>query len=305
MRLIDNITSVFGKIGRYAFPYRDHLNDLDDVSNFKSDRPIVVFFHIFAVNRWKEITMELVNDLRVSGLYNVCQSIDVTLITSSSEEDRRWVTSVVGDKCNIVKVSTNPQDYEFPALEHMRKRAVNDDEPFYALYIHTKGSGNSRESAKNYWPMIGSYKELVIASTRWRKFMSHYNIINWKSAVTASANGYDTYGANYKVQPPYRFYGGNFWWAKSEHVAVLPIFSEDEKLWRYNAETWLLSREDTRYYNACTLHVNENVGILTGCFDRWVIIRYPSLLLQSIRGVYKQSSCKIKSLIFNKTYIRI
>lgn len=85
--------------------------------------------------------------------------------------------------------------------------------------------------------------------------MSHFVIGEHMSALTALKGGYDTSGALYYpcVNPGIGgMYGGNFWWATSEHLRRLPdprglAGSSGEA--RMMAESWLCSLEDGRYFN--------------------------------------------------------
>lgn len=238
-------------IWKYGFwPYQENPEN-GKSNSFHENRPINIFLHVYAANHWQTIFNELITEIKTSGLYDDCHAIYISLI-SDNIEDMDYISSIGGEKINIINHTSDAKVYEFPALEALIKLANNTDN-FYALYIHSKGSGNCRENVSNYWPLITSYKDLRYSSDTWRAFMSYYCISHWKMAIKKLHCGYDTYGVHFVPMGKHRFYGGNFWWAKSEYIKTLPPIQDTEKKDRYRAETWLLSNNNVKYYNACSI----------------------------------------------------
>ncbi len=263
--------------------------DLDDPT------PIYVFFHIYAANHWKDIVSELMTDLRLSGLYERMIALHVTVI-SHNNNDIKYIKEQIGEKGIINYVTTEPKEFEYPALELLH--SFSKEKPsFYALYFHTKGSSNSKKTIHEYGPKARSLNKLIRLSTSTRKFMSYWNIKRWKTAVSSLQNGYSTYGCNYYyICDNTQFYGGNFWWAKSSYIAALPSFNENKKKSRYYAECWLLENSTAKIYNAYRVNCGAN-GIEIP-FNMYggkginklyaVLIAYKNHMIYSIKKVYKR-----------------
>lgn len=78
----------------------------------------------------------------------------------------------------------------------------------------------------------------------WRRNMQRVCVLGWRECVMALENGYDTAGAHWFTPergalPGQRYWPGNFWWSKSEHLMTLPKLPEDKYERRYDAEDWV------------------------------------------------------------------
>lgn len=81
---------------------------------------------------------------------------------------------------------------------------------------------------------------------RWRKCMEKACVWNWEECVSLLAKGCDTVGAHWMDSIRYpiipasqRYWGGNFWWARSEYLMTLPPLKPDSRDNRYEAEAWI------------------------------------------------------------------
>lgn len=81
---------------------------------------------------------------------------------------------------------------------------------------------------------------------RWRQCMEKVCVWNWEECVDALAKGYDTVGAHWLTHNKYsmvhrshRYWGGNFWWARSDYLMTLPPLPPDSHAARYDAEVWI------------------------------------------------------------------
>lgn len=248
--------------------------------------PIYIFAHVFAANNWEMIVNELFQSVNSSGLGDVYDKLFITL--SGTDKDLKRITEIATQnqiEAEIVFVSEDPKVYEFPALEFMHKLAQQKD--FFALYFHSKGAGNSHDSVKGYWPNITSYDQLVSVSTQWRQLMSYWTIEQYKLALNTLADGYDCYGALFTLQPPYRYYAGNFWWTTSQYLCTLPAFSVQDKTYRYNAETWLLSNPNCKYYNTCSApRTHSFIGIPAITYSSNIIKRVVGQIIFTKRFIF-------------------
>jgi hypothetical protein len=80
---------------------------------------------------------------------------------------------------------------------------------------------------------------------RWRKCMEKVCVWNWEECVLALKN-HHTVGAHWLTHEKYsmvpgvhRYWGGNFWWARSDYLLTLPPVTADSAAARYDAEVWI------------------------------------------------------------------
>lgn len=255
------------------------LNKKIETLYFNPDRQIYGFYHVYAVNHWKDIVLEQFNDIEKYGLLKATNKIFVSLVSTNTDSDITFLKKTIGEKVEIIYSGSNPKVYEYPALEYLYNMSHKSATPFYAYYFHTKGSSNCAESVKWYKSKFKSLKQLLKTSAFSRKFMSYWNFRKWHLALSVLQNGYaECYGANYSFQlPDKQYYGGNFWWAKSEFIKTRKSFSFEDKQWRFTAETWLLDGLSSGFYNAYRLNTGlQRISLPTGFLSDNLIVRIAS-----------------------------
>lgn len=264
----------------YPFASNRHNKALESQFS-EQDRQIYGFYHVYAVNHWKDIVLEQFKDIKKYGLLEATSKIFVSLVSTDIESDIIFLKNIIGDKLEIIFRGNDPKVYEYPALEYLYSLSHKSESPFYAYYFHTKGSSNCAESVKWYKSKIRTLEQLLKISASSRRFMSYWNFRKWHLAVSVLQNGYgESYGANFSFQlPDKRFYGGNFWWAKSEFIATRKPFSMEDKQWRFTAETWLLSGVNGGFYNAYRLNTGlQRISLPSGFLSDNLINRMSSKL---------------------------
>ena len=268
-------------------PYSSNrLNEYYEKEYSYKHKQIHVFYHIFAYNNWQEIFDDQIAALKQSGLYDEMYKLHVSVISSNSA-DINYIGKNIGNKGEIIYISDNPKDYEFPALIELKKTADQTD--CLLMYFHTKGSSNSIDTLKWYYPRVKSLSRLRLCSRSWRKFMEYFTIFKWRTAVSVLRD-FDTFGCYLRRQSNFTFYAGNFWWARSEHVRKLKTFTQSDLSYRYSAETWLLEMK-CKIYDAYRLNANltnlplsassyssdNKVYRLLGAEYMWITVRLKSL----------------------------
>ena len=213
--------------------------------------PIYGIYHVFCDANWEDMVREQVGRLRKSGLLSATQKFYISCI-AKSEEDINHLKRVLqectqenADKVEFVSLTTQPQRYEFPALDYMYEKAQKEEFLFY--YFHTKGITYQSLSGSKDKEYLGFVKKIVA----WRRMMEYFLMNHWKVAVNTLSSGYDTYGCY--LFPPFKnkMYAGNFWWANSSYFRKLPALDEDTKLHnRFMAEEWLLSLPSVKPFSA-------------------------------------------------------
>lgn len=208
--------------------------------------PIYLFYHIYCgPNDWKGIFYEQIELMIKSNLIKKISRIYLTII--GFENDKKFIISQIPhDKINIVYFSSDGSCFEFPCLSEMKR--ISQNENFYALYIHTKGSSYSRFQYNNKY---GKFETLWLNTISWRNIMNYFNITKWNMAVNALANGYDTYGC-IKMSPHSTIqkyhYSGNFWWSTSENIKKCSEIDTQYINNRWLAELWIINDGSKAYY---------------------------------------------------------
>lgn len=110
------------------------------------------------------------------------------------------------------------------------QRWLPEHRGWYVLWFHTKGLSYPKNPV---WD-------------NWRNCMTKVCLWNWEDCVDLLAKGYDTVGAHwmthqkYSMIPPgQRYWGGNFFWARSDYLLTLPPVASDSRENRYEAEVWV------------------------------------------------------------------
>lgn len=267
------------QIERVLFPYKENPENNKVEKCFVSPcRPIYGFYHIFAVNHWKQIFNEQISRLRDSGLFNVTDRIYISLIGSDS--DKSYVLDLIGEKGEIIWNGANSDVFEFPALEALYIKCQKEE--CFVYYFHTKGSSNSKETLIWYKGKVSNLDQLKENSRLWRRMMEYWIFDRWKLAIASLQLGYNAYGClkrYYSFETQY--YGGNFWWTRSEHVKTRELISDKIRKSRYNAETWILSG-GSNYYCCFTVYPD-------------------STAIPAYEEIYKSSS-KIRGLLIRMKY---
>lgn len=177
------------------------------------------YYHLYAdpAGRWRSILRRHIHALDLSGL--------------------EWdlVVGIVGAQKDVTDASLQLPDgtlsIAWPdGFEQRTLNLIHDDIQAGlegpVLYAHSKGAGFPVPSV----------------SDSWRHCMTRI-VRDAKVCLDHLAEGADTVGCHWLTAEAYPnreveipFYGGNFWWATSEHLRKLDRPREDHRYW---AEAWL------------------------------------------------------------------
>jgi hypothetical protein len=162
------------------------------------------------------------NALRDSGLYS--HANEVHLSVNGNDSDALTLTGFAPGPCEL-HVNGDGQS-ELATLRHLQAWLTPG---WFVLYFHMKGV---------------CYPDNPVWD-RWRKCMEKVCLWNWESCVEA-LGGYDAVGAHWLTHKKYpmvarehRYFGGNFWWARSDYLLTLPPVTKDSREARYDAEVWI------------------------------------------------------------------
>jgi hypothetical protein len=192
----------------------------------KNNLPIYGFMHCCAINNYKEIILEQVSKIFLSGLYHACERVSIGVVGRYDEEFWKQLPK----KFCVDYKSSNIKEYEFPTLNLVYDKCLKKE--CLVWYIHTKGVA-----------VKTSYRSF------WRERMEKYVISGWKDCIRAMKkfNG-DTCGCKLGVNNfiTCTHYGGNFWWARSSYIRKKrsPMHLNTGRRW--NAEKWLLGYDNIK-----------------------------------------------------------
>lgn len=229
----------------------------------QTELPIYGVYHVYCDKDWQDMVKRQISHLKDSGLFAATTKLCVSVIArndSDVEELRRIVAD--DDKLMIVSDCRDPRKFEYPALQFIKKKCVDEDCLVY--YFHTKGI-----TYQNFNTSDRKFNKFKRNIEAWRLMMEYFLFDKWKVAVNllsgsklAIADGpqrkplsgerFDVYGC-YRFPPPpmkYYLYAGNFWWARATYVRTLPDFDESRfAADRFFAEEWLF-RSNPKSFSA-------------------------------------------------------
>lgn len=204
-------------------------------------RPIAIFYHVYlgggVIPCDHENVIGIVTDqlsaLEASGVAKASQHSVIGV--SGTEEDVFLVGMIAGK----AQVFHNKEGVgELPTMKRMQDFCVGHP-GWNVLYLHTKGA---------------IYKDQPLYSA-WRKCMENAVIWSWNSCQADMQNGIDSCGAHWLTPQLYPiigrvpYWGGNFFWAKSEFLNTLPPI--DINADRYQAEVWIGKGRRPRVRDYC------------------------------------------------------
>lgn len=207
------------------------------------------------------ITAELHGRLLSSGLYDASDSINVCIVGDGSETIIDYIFSRY-KKYVVRYVSTDLEEWEWPTLRCMYKDCQHHDGSVY--YIHTKGASNCRPDVQ---------PDIQKNIRDWRGVMSHYCISDYRQRLVDLLSC-DACGPflSCNTDNGYRYFAGNFWWAKSQHIRSL-VYPQGDRM---SAETWIGTTSSgltPTLHNLCTMPHDDpydfagdyiDVGVFTG-----------------------------------------
>ena len=176
----------------------------------------------------------LVDKINASGLIDALDAVFITNIGIPIEETK-YVNAMNNGKYMFTNYSENERLYENPTLNKLKQFSETNKDS-YVLYLHTKGN---------------SYSNARQEITDWTNMMLYFLVETHEDCFHALDGVHDTVGCNYNSSPA-PHYSGNFWWAKTNHIATLPALNEcvPDKM---APEFWLFQNNHT----ACTLHSSD------------------------------------------------
>jgi hypothetical protein len=192
------------------------------------------FYHIYADGKWEDPVTEHIDALIKYSLYD---SLDKMFIGFVGNNDNIFkVKQFLNDKINYETLDEQLTGWEQLTLEYVHSYSKNNiNESIF--YAHTKSSSNPSKININ-----------------WRKNMTYYNIVEWKERYK-NLSSHDTVGCHFvksnkseKKWLPNGVWAGNYWWASCKYLSTIQPLQYNS---RHDAETWILSSDHKKIYDAC------------------------------------------------------
>lgn len=207
-----------------------------DYETIKRQYPIVtnnknyIFYHIGTLgDKWQDVVKEQLDMIRESGLMD---RIEMIYYGCNGKECDRLLKDYFkdSDKIKPLENAICPDriTYENTTINAMIEFS-RENPDCNILYLHTKGTYNK-----------------YTYQTKWRKYMMNYLVGQHELCLDLLNRGFYSVGTLLTIC--FKYYEGNFWWARSDYIKTLPLIQNMSR--RYNAETIILkNRVDKKHIN--------------------------------------------------------
>lgn len=192
---------------------------------------VAIFYHCLLSSAHRVIDQDYalsliaaqMDALKQSGLERAAQSITVGV--NGSYSDAFAVACMAPESAAVICHGVGATT-EIPTLNILREFA-RDHLGWAILYHHTKGVSTPNQA------------------DGWRRRMENVCVWGWTSCIKALDDGADACGCHWLtpeknpgvIASP--FFGGTFWWSRSDYINTLPPLPEATWENRYEAETWI------------------------------------------------------------------
>ncbi len=178
-----------------------------------------IFFHIATIGNYQEVFDEIYYEINKSSLIDKIDKITICIV------GKEKVRIPEDKKISIIK-NKSIELGEFFTLDILKKYcdSINDEKSI--LYLHTKGVSTP-------------YNKCIVD---WRRYMTFF-VVNKFEYCLKILKEKDACGVDLVNEPTLHF-SGNFWWANSKYIKLLPdiksiIKSDNALTKRHNAEFWI------------------------------------------------------------------
>lgn len=168
------------------------------------------------------ILSEQMRAIKLSGLFDIADQR--CFCVNGGDGDFLTLCSLAPVPGNIV--AHHEGQSEIPTLNLLRE---NLKPGWFVMYHQIKGVTHPGEKLYEVW----------------RGCMERACVWNWRRCVADLERGFDAVGCHWLTPQQYPahvtspFFGGTFWWAKSDYLLQLPALPADTHENRYEAESWI------------------------------------------------------------------
>ena len=148
--------------------------------------PIYGIYHIMLDTGWEKLAQKQIENLKNSGLLAATEKLFISCMAADEAKVDILKQLIDSDKVELIAFSTNPQKYEYPALQFIKELSQHEDCLIY--YFHSKGI--SYQSLVSDDRLFRAFQQKIEA---WREMLEYFVFDKWRVAVNALSNGFDTY----------------------------------------------------------------------------------------------------------------
>ena len=216
----------------HAFCYGTAPNRTLDMIHKQIFSPVVItkninliVYHIYCVGNYLEVVAQQLNRLKISGLYDWCDTLEITCI--NVDNDFTDVQALIKglDKVNLTMTTNNWYEYEGIKKVWEYSQTYNGK----VLYFHTKGVSNTYNNLQERKESLRKKKGVGW----WKEAMEYFVIDNYKECIQ-KLNEHDQCGLT--MDGTCGWWWGNFWWS---NLSWIRINEKPENSSRWYFEAWL------------------------------------------------------------------
>lgn len=197
-------------------------------------KPVKIYYHVAQIGDWEYIFKEHINLIHSTGLYNICEDINVGFLG-----DLSCIEPYITGKIKLTVHDSNLKKYESITINTMLEHANNSVNQYDILYIHTKGA-------------TGLFRNGINGQYYWRQMMNYWMIEQHLTCIDYLSQDYATCGINSLPKRKPTHYSGNFWWTHSDYIKNLsPVEGIGN---RGKSESWLLNNNEAKNYKHISLY---------------------------------------------------
>jgi len=163
---------------------------------------IKIFNHVTDLQNDTSIALEQVKLFESTGLLDAADEVNMMLHYHESSFDwlkERWKNRT-NVKYHFFNMDYQPY-YEYTTALYTQEQCHASEEEFYLLYLHSKGNFTRTQGNVN-----------------WRNYMQYWDIERWEDCVAKLDEGYELVGGGFLNNPPFPYFAGNFFWARSSYI---------------------------------------------------------------------------------------
>jgi len=195
--------------------------------------PKYIYLHICTLGGFADIVQKIMNTLSTSGLLDEVDEVRYGVLGNELPHVTNIMDQYPKTKCIFSHPDTSL--FERATLHRLREDCQRMTEPAHILYLHSKG-------------ITKRHVDAVI--DRWTASMldglTTYRFLCWRALEegNVAVGSFAMKGLkNTKGQLLPVHFSGNFWWARSDHVASLPLIGPDY----LDPEMWILGSLSDKY----------------------------------------------------------